>query len=110
MIGRLGGIQPLLDTFFSFLCRKTDFYVQFDPSVTKQANMGFPPGIAEKMVMIKIVPVYVQCAVMWSVHSLALALSICFEFTVIVSVHPSVMCQSCPYITHHSRLLLFFFF
>ena len=48
--GRLGGIQPLLDTFFSFLCRKTDFYVQFDPVVTKHANMGFPPGIAEKMV------------------------------------------------------------
>lgn len=49
--GRLGGIQPLLDTFFGFLCRKTDFYVQFDPKVTKQANMGFPPGIAEKMLL-----------------------------------------------------------
>ena len=48
--GRLGGIQPLLDTFFGFLCRKTDFYVQFDPAVHKNANMGFPPGVAEKMV------------------------------------------------------------
>jgi hypothetical protein len=51
--GRLGGIQPLLDTFFSFLCRKTDFYVQFDPAVTKQASMGFPPGVAEKMVWVR---------------------------------------------------------
>lgn len=49
--GRLGGIQPLLDNFFGFLCRKTDFYVQFDPKKTKQAHMGFPPGVAESMVL-----------------------------------------------------------
>ena len=46
--GQAGGIQPLLDSFFGFLSRKTDFYVQYDPSV--RAKMGFPPGVAEKMV------------------------------------------------------------
>lgn len=46
--GRAGGIQPLLDSFFGFLSRKTDFYVQFEPNV--RAKMGFAPGVAEKMV------------------------------------------------------------
>jgi hypothetical protein len=27
--------------------------VQFDPAVTKQASMGFPPGVAEKMVWVR---------------------------------------------------------
>lgn len=43
-----GGIQPLLNSFFGFLHRRTDFYVQF-PEGTR-ASMGFPPGAAEKMV------------------------------------------------------------
>jgi hypothetical protein len=43
-----GGIQPLLDSFFGFLHRRTDFYVQV-PEGTR-ASMGFPPGAAEKMV------------------------------------------------------------
>jgi hypothetical protein len=46
--GRAGGIQPLLDSFFGFLSRKTDFYVQYDPNV--RARMGFAPGAAERMV------------------------------------------------------------
>ena len=46
--GRAGGIQPLLDSFFGFLSRKTDFYVQFEPNI--KAKMGFPRGIAERMV------------------------------------------------------------
>ena len=41
-----GGIESLLQTFFSFLHRKTDFYVVTETP----ANMGFPPGIAEKIV------------------------------------------------------------
>ena len=51
--GKAGGIKPLLDTFFSFLERKTDFYVQFDPSDKSKGpyKMGFPTGNAEKMVV-----------------------------------------------------------
>jgi hypothetical protein len=45
--GRAGGIAPLLDAIFSFLYRKTDFY-----HVMREGDkMGFPPGVAEKLVL-----------------------------------------------------------
>jgi hypothetical protein len=44
---RCGGIEPLLEEFFSFLHRRTDFYVvDSDP----RRPMGFGPGDAERMV------------------------------------------------------------
>lgn len=46
LASRHDGIESLLKTFFSFLHRKTDFYV----TTETPANMGFPPGIAEKIV------------------------------------------------------------
>lgn len=42
-----GGIEGLLNTFFSFLSRRTDFFQECDPG----DKMGFPPGVAEKMIM-----------------------------------------------------------
>jgi len=45
--GRAGGIAPLLDAIFSFLYRKTDFY----HIMQEGENMGFPPGMAEKLVL-----------------------------------------------------------
>jgi hypothetical protein len=42
-----GGIGALLDTFFDFLHRRTDFYVEQPP---EGAPMGFQPGVARKMV------------------------------------------------------------
>ena len=45
--GQCGGIQPLLDTIFAFLYRRTDFF-----HVMREGDkIGFPPGVAEKLVM-----------------------------------------------------------
>jgi len=45
--GQCGGIAPLLDTFFSFLYRNTDFFhVMADGD-----KMGFQDGVAEKLVL-----------------------------------------------------------
>ena len=48
--GQQGGIEPLLKVFFSFLHRKTDFFVVY-PKGTKNARMGFAPGAAEAMLV-----------------------------------------------------------
>jgi hypothetical protein len=43
------GIKPLLESFFGFLKRKTDFYVTYEEGC--ESSMGFPKGVAEKMVL-----------------------------------------------------------
>jgi hypothetical protein len=48
--GRAGSLDVLLHQFFGFLNRRTDLYVTFDPT-KENAKMGFPEGIAEKMVL-----------------------------------------------------------
>jgi len=45
--GQCGGIEPLLGTFFSFLYRKTDFFHVMQAG----DKMGFPEGVAEKLVL-----------------------------------------------------------
>ena len=41
-------VEPFLDAVFSFLARRTDFFqVMHDRS----DKMGFPPGVAEKIVL-----------------------------------------------------------
>lgn len=37
----------MLHSFFSFLIRRTDFFYEADPG----DNMGFPPGVAEEMLL-----------------------------------------------------------
>jgi hypothetical protein len=48
--GQIGSVQGLLDKFFGFMHRKTDFYIQFEKS-SSDATMGFPEGVAETMVL-----------------------------------------------------------
>lgn len=48
--GQIGSVQGLLDKFFGFMNRKTDFYVQYSES-TQKASMGFPIGAAEIMLL-----------------------------------------------------------
>jgi hypothetical protein len=54
---RAGNVHLLLDEFFSFLHRRTDFYVQFPPNSLDsngdpiKYKMGFPEGLAEEMVL-----------------------------------------------------------
>ncbi|CAL8072171.1 unnamed protein product [Orchesella dallaii] len=45
-----GTIDPFLDAFFSFLARRTDFFVVSPPEGGK---VGFPPGIAAKLIISK---------------------------------------------------------
>ncbi|RYY84842.1 hypothetical protein EON63_08475 [archaeon] len=47
---RSGSIHSLLDEFFSFLHRRTDFYVEFDAKV-ERPSMGFPQGKAEEILL-----------------------------------------------------------
>lgn len=49
--GQIGSVQGLLDKFFGFMHRKTDFYVEYDPKIGSEAKMGFPIGVPEKMVL-----------------------------------------------------------
>lgn len=41
-------LPNFLDAIFSFLARRTDFYVIMHH---ERARMGFPPGVAESMVV-----------------------------------------------------------
>lgn len=43
-----GKLQPFLDSVFSFLARRTDFYILMKH---ERAKMGFAPGVAENMVV-----------------------------------------------------------
>ena len=46
MTQEAGGLNPFLDTLFSFLQRRTDFYYEAEPG----DKMGFPPGYSEQIV------------------------------------------------------------
>ena len=43
-----GKIEPFLDAIFYFLSRRTDFFLLMH---NKDDKLGFPPGIAEKMLI-----------------------------------------------------------
>ena len=42
-----GGIEGLLNSFFSFLYRRTDFFYEADPT----DKMGFPPGVNQQLLL-----------------------------------------------------------
>lgn len=48
ILQHVGNIQDFLQVYFGFLYRKTDFYRHLSSPNDK---MGFPPGVAEKMVL-----------------------------------------------------------
>lgn len=48
ILQHVGNIQNFLQIYFGFLYRKTDFYRLLSSPNDK---MGFPPGVAEKMVL-----------------------------------------------------------
>ena len=45
--GQLGGIEPLFDTVFSFLLRKTDYFHVMKPG----DNIGFKEGVAQQILL-----------------------------------------------------------
>lgn len=48
ILHRCGKMQPFFECIFSFLSRRTDFYIIMEH---KKAKMGFPQGVALNMVM-----------------------------------------------------------
>jgi len=48
MAQTLGGIEPILHNFLSFLARRTDFFHIQDEN---NKHTGFPPGVAEQMLL-----------------------------------------------------------
>lgn len=46
MVNMSGGLNPFLDSVFSFLQRRTDFYYEAEPG----DKMGFPPQYSEQLV------------------------------------------------------------
>lgn len=48
ILQHVGNIQNFLQVYFGFLYRKTDFYRLLS---TPNDRMGFPPGVAEKMIL-----------------------------------------------------------
>lgn len=42
-----GGIEGLLDAFFDFMRRRTDFFYEMEPGDT----MGFPPTVNTRMLL-----------------------------------------------------------
>ncbi|XP_007250328.3 nudC domain-containing protein 3 [Astyanax mexicanus] len=58
ILQHVGNIQNFLQIFFGFLYRKTDFYRLMSSSTDR---MGFPPGVAEKMVL-KTFKLFEKCA------------------------------------------------
>jgi len=54
----MGGIEGLLNSFFSFLFRRSDFFYECKPFASLKHSigdpgdkMGFPPGANEQMVI-----------------------------------------------------------
>lgn len=47
LAGQLGGIEPIFDTLFSFLYRKTDYFHVMKPG----DKIGFPPGKAQQLLL-----------------------------------------------------------
>ena len=50
MTQEAGGLNPFMDTMFSFLQRRTDFYYEAEPG----DRMGFPPGYSEQLVSLSL--------------------------------------------------------
>ena len=48
ILQHVGNIQDFLQVYFGFLYRKTDFYRLLS---NPNDRMGFPPGVAEKMIL-----------------------------------------------------------
>ncbi len=48
ILQHLGKIEPFLDSIFFFLARRTDFFKLMH---NRDDKMGFPPGVAEQVVM-----------------------------------------------------------
>ena len=47
LAGNLGGIEPLFDTIFSFLYRKTDYFHVMKPG----DKIGFKAGVAQQILL-----------------------------------------------------------
>lgn len=105
ILQHVGNIQDFLQVYFGFLYRKTDFYRLLSGANDK---MGFPPGVAEKMVLkVKFVNTFTCFTVVETLLIIySVALTVIAKNMFIKSFYRWVRCKTLISVSYSTLILL----
>lgn len=105
ILQHVGNIQDFLQVYFGFLYRKTDFYRLLSGANDK---MGFPPGVAEKMVLkVKFVNTFTCFTVVETLLIIySVALTVIAKNMFIKSFYRWVRCNTLVSVSYSTVILL----